>query len=131
MGYSRAMKQLHLLALALLVAATTATAAAQSPLYTSANDRQTIMDLEYQLNQPGVPPARQTQIENQITAIETRINTNGDPNLAVPEYGTCDADRGLIQYLQDELTTDIDYQQQVDDNRQIHDISAILKARGC
>jgi hypothetical protein len=89
------------------------------------------MELEYQLNQPGVPPARQTQLENQITAIETKINTNGEPNLAVPEYGSCDADRGLIQYLQDELTTDIDYQQQVDDHRQIHDLNAILAAKGC
>lgn len=123
------MKQLYFLALALLVSA--APAAAQSPLYTSANDRQAIMELEYQLNQPGVPPARQTQLESQITAIETKINTSGDPNLAVPEYGSCDADRGLIQYLQDEVTTDIDYQQQVDDNRQIHDLSAILKAKGC
>jgi hypothetical protein len=123
------MKQLCLLALALLVSV--APAAAQSPLYTSANDRQTIMELEYQLNQPGVPPARQTQLESQITAIETKINTNGEPNLAVPEYGSCDADRGLIQYLQDELTTDIDYQQQVDDNRQIHDLNAILKAKAC
>jgi hypothetical protein len=123
------MKQLYLLALALLVSA--APAAAQPPLFTSANDRQTIMDLEYQLNQPGVPPARQTQLETQITQIETKMNTNGEPNLAVPEYGSCNADRGLIQYLQDELTTDLDYQQQVDDNRQIHDINAILKAKGC
>jgi len=106
-------------------------AMAQDSLAQNANERQAIMELEYQLNQPGVPAARQTQLENQITAIETKINTNGEPNLAVPVFGSCDANRGLIQYLQDELTTDIDYQQQVDNNRAIHDINAILAARGC
>jgi len=123
------MKQLSLLALALLL--TAMPAMAQDSLAQNANERQAIMELEYQLNQPGVPAARQTQLENQITAIETKINTNGEPNLAVPVFGSCDANRGLIQYLQDELTTDIDYQQQVDNNRAIHDINAILAARGC
>ena len=89
------------------------------------------MELEYLLNQPGVPPARQTQLENQITAIETRINTNGEPNLAVPVYGTCDADHGLISYLQNQNTTNIDYQQHVNNDRAIHDLNAILAARGC
>jgi hypothetical protein len=46
-------------------------------------------------------------------------------------YGSCDATRGLIQYLQDQNTSDIDYQQHVDNNRAIHDLNAILKARGC
>jgi len=123
------MKQLSLLALALLL--TAMPAMAQDSLAQNANERQAIMELEYQLNQPGVPAARQMQLENQITAIETKINTNGEPNLAVPVFGSCDANRGLIQYLQDELTTDIDYQQQVDNNRAIHDINAILAARGC
>ena len=123
------MKQLYLLALAL--ALTAAPAMAQDALAQNANERQAIMELEYQLNQPGVPPARQTQLENQITALETKINTNGEPNLAVPIYGSCDATRGLVQYLQNQLTTDLDYQQQVIDNRAIHDLNAILAARGC
>ena len=128
-GILRHMKQLYLLALALLI--TAAPAMAQDTLAQNANERQAILELEYQLNQPGVPPARQTQLENQITAIETKINTNGEPNLGVPVYGSCDATRGLVQYLQNELTTDIDYQQQVIDNRAIHDLNAILAARGC
>lgn len=123
------MKQLYLLALALLL--TAAPAIAQDSLAQNASERQAIMELEYQLNQPGVPPARQTQLENQITALETKINTNGEPNLAVPVYGSCDANRGLIQYLQNQNTTDIDYQQLVDNNRAIHDINAILAAKAC
>jgi hypothetical protein len=123
------MKQLYLVALALLVSA--APAMAQDALAQNASERQAIMELEYQLNQPGVPPARQTQLENQIAQIETKINTNGEPNLAVPVYGSCDADRGMVQYLQNQNTTDIDYQQQVNNNRAIHDINAILAARGC
>ncbi len=129
MGYTKSMKQLYLLALALLL--TAAPAMAQDALTQNANERQAIMELEYQLNQPGVPPARQTQLETQITAIETRINTNGQPNLAVPIYGTCDADHGLISYLQNQNTTNIDYQQHVNNDRAIHDLSAILAARGC
>jgi hypothetical protein len=125
------MKNLHLLTLALALVATAAPAFAQDSLAQNANERQAIMELEYQLNQPGVPAARQTQLENQITAIETKINTNGEPNLAVPVYGTCDADRGLIQYLQNQNTSDIDYQQLVDNNRQIHDINAILATKAC
>lgn len=123
------MKQLSLLALALLL--TAAPAMAQDTLAQNANERQAIMELEYLLNQPGVPPARQTQLENQITAIETKINTNGEPNLAVPVYGSCDATRGLVQYLQNQNTTDVDYQQHVDNLRAIHDLNAILAARGC
>ncbi len=123
------MKQLYLLALALLL--TAAPAMAQDSLAQNAAERQAIMELEYQLNWLGVPPTRQTQLESQITAIETKINTNGEPNLAVPVYGTCDADRGLIQYLQNQNTTDIDYQQQVNNNRAIHDLYAILATRGC
>jgi hypothetical protein len=37
----------------------------------------------------------------------------------------------LIQYLQNQNTSDIDYQQQVNNNRAIHDLNAILAARGC
>lgn len=123
------MKQLALLALALLLSA--APALAQDSLAQNANERQTIMDLEYQLNWIGVTSARETALQNQIDQIETKLNTNGEPNLAVPVYGSCDADHGLIQYLQDQNTTDIDYQQRVDNNRAIHDLNAILKARGC
>ncbi len=123
------MKQLYLLALALVLTATPALA--QDSLAQNANERQAILELEYQLNQPGVPPARQTQLENQITAIETKINTNGQPNLAVPVYGTCDADHGMVQYLQNQNTTDIDYQQHVNNDRAIHDLNAILAAKGC
>ncbi|HEX8805425.1 MAG TPA: hypothetical protein VF741_00695 [Candidatus Aquilonibacter sp.] len=123
------MKQLALLALALLV--TAAPALAQDSLAQNANERLAIMNLEYQLNWIGVTQAQATALQNQIDQIETKINTNGEPNLAVPAYGSCDADRGLIQYLQDQNTTDIDYQQRVDNNRAIHDLNAILKARGC
>jgi hypothetical protein len=123
------MKQLCLLTLALLM--TAAPAIAQDSLAQNANERQAIMELEYQLNWVGVPPARATELQNQIDQIETKINTNGEPNLPVPAYGSCDADRGLIQYLQDQNTTDIDYQQRVDNNRAIHDLNAILAARGC
>jgi hypothetical protein len=123
------MKQLALLVLALLM--TAAPASAQDSLAQNAAERQAIMELEYQLNWIGVPPARATALQNQIDQIETKINTNGEPNLAVPVYGSCDADRGLVQYLQDQNTTDIDYQQLVDNKRAIHDLNAILAARGC
>jgi hypothetical protein len=128
-GYIQHMKQLAFLALALLM--TAAPAFAQDSLAQNADERQAIMELEYQLNWIGVPPATATALQNQIDQIETKINTNGEPNLGVPVYGSCDATRGLIQYLQDQNTSDIDYQQHVDNNRAIHDLNAILKARGC
>lgn len=129
MGYTSGMKQLYVLALALLV--TAAPALAQSPLAANADDRQAIADREFELNWVGVPPTRQTQLESQITQIETKINTNGEPNLPVPVYGSCDAVRGLIAYLQDQLSTNLDYQQQVDDQRAIHDLQVNLGQRGC
>jgi hypothetical protein len=124
------MKQIAHLALALALVIPVA-AGAQN-LAANAPQRQAIQELEYVLNQPGVPPARAAQLQAQIAQLETQANGTDVPPLAVPVYGTCDANNSLIAYLQGQLATDdLDYQQRVIDNRAIYDIQVNLKQRGC
>ncbi|MGB6061297.1 MAG: hypothetical protein WBG27_06340 [Candidatus Aquilonibacter sp.] len=124
------MRQLALFALAL--ALLTPLAAGAQNLAANAPQRQAILELEYLLNQPGVPPARAAQLQAQITQLETQANGTEIPPLPVPVYGTCDANNSLIAYLQGQLaTSDLDYQQTVIDNRAIYDLQVNLKQRGC
>ena len=124
------MKQLALLALALALVAP-AIAGAQT-LAQNANTRQAILELEYQMLQPGVTPERVTAIQAQVAALETQANGSDFPTAPVPAYGSCDADNAVIAYLQDQLaTTNLDYQQTVIDRRAIYDRSVNLKQRGC
>ena len=124
------MKQLALFALAL--ALVTPLAAGAQNLATNAPQRQAILELEYLLNQPGVPAADVPQIQARITQLETQANGNAVPPLGVPIYGTCDANNSLIAYLHDQLaTSNLDYQQTVIDNRAIYDLQVNLKQRGC
>ena len=107
-------------------------AAGAQNLATNAPQRQAILDLEYLLNQPGVPAARAAQLAAEITQLETQANGSVLPPLGVPVYGTCDANNSLIAYLQDQLaTSNLDYQQTVIDNRAIYDLQVNLKQRGC
>ncbi|HTU69890.1 MAG TPA: hypothetical protein VMF11_06175 [Candidatus Baltobacteraceae bacterium] len=127
------MKHVHLvtLALAMLLTAVPSVAPAQN-LAKNAPTRQAIMELEYQLNQPGVPDARAAQLQSQIAQLETQANGSDYPTLPVPVYGSCDADNSAIAFLQDQLATvDLDYQQTVIDQRAIYDLGVNLKQRGC
>lgn len=127
------MKHVHLVTLALAVslAAAPSIAPAQD-LAQNAPTRQAIMELEYQLNIPGVPNARAAQLQSQVTQLETQANGSAYPTLPVPVYGTCDADQSLVAFLQDQLANvDLDYQQKVIDQRAIYDLSVNLKQRGC
>ncbi|MGC2131403.1 MAG: hypothetical protein WA629_15065 [Candidatus Aquilonibacter sp.] len=124
------MKQFALLALAL--ALVTPLAAGAQNLAANAPQRQAILEREYQLNQPGVPTAIATQLQAQITQLETQANGSAVPPLGVPVYGTCDANNSLIAYLQDQLAnSNLDYQQTVIDNRAVYDLQVNLKQRGC
>jgi len=124
------MKQLAFFALTLALVAPVAGGA--QTLAQNANTRQAILELEYQLMDPGVTPARATQIEAQVTQLETKANGNELDTLPVPAYGSCDADTSTIAYLQNELSTaDLDYQQTVIDQRAIYDLGVNLKQRGC
>jgi len=102
------MKQLALFTLAL--ALLTPLAAGAQNLATNAPQRQAILDLEYLLNQPGVPAARAAQLAAEITQLETQANGSVLPPLA---------------------TSNLDYQQTVIDNRAIYDLQVNLKQRGC
>jgi hypothetical protein len=124
------MKQLVLLALALAMAAPTA-AGAQN-LAQNAPTRQAILELEYQLLQPGVAPARVAAIQAQVAQLEAQANGSDFPTAPVPAYGSCDADNSAIAYLQDQLAnTNLDYQQTVIDRIGIHDLQVNLHERGC
>lgn|GEM_PF-7134233 len=131
--YTTGMKLARLTACGLLAAALSVPLAARSEtLVQSASQRQAIMELEYQLNQPGVPAALASSIQSRAQQIQTAINGTNAPALSVPQYGSCDGDQATIAYLQDELAnSDIDYQQQVIDGRAIHDLAVNLRARGC
>ena len=71
------MRQLALFALAL--ALLTPLAAGAQNLAANAPQRQAILELEYLLNQPGVPPARAAQLQAQITQLETQANGTETP----------------------------------------------------
>ncbi len=121
----------YLLALALFAAVAPAVASSQD-LAANAPQRQAIQELEYLLNQPGVPAARAAQLQAQVAQLETQANGSDLPQLPVPVYGTCDANNALIAYLQGQLaTSNLDYQQRVIDNRAIYDLGVNLKQRGC
>jgi hypothetical protein len=127
------MKLARLLSSALLAATIAMPAAARSEtLAQSASARQAIMELEYQLNQPGAPTTVTAAMQSRILAIQTQINGNDAPALSVPVYGSCDANQATISYLQDEIAnSDIDYQQLIIDQRAIHDLQVNSRQRGC
>lgn len=124
------MKQLALFALAL--ALTVPVAAGAQTLAQNANTRQAILEVEYQLLQPGVSPDRVAALQARAAQLQAQANGSDFPTLTIPQWGTCDADNSVIAYLQDQLaTTNLDYQQTVIDHRAIYDLSVNLKQRGC
>ncbi|HEY5341256.1 MAG TPA: hypothetical protein VIK27_09540 [Candidatus Aquilonibacter sp.] len=115
-----------------LAAALLPVAASAQSLADNQGQRQAILNVEYQLNQPGVPAASVPGLQQRVAALESQVNGAAFPTVAVPVYGSCDADRSVIAYLHDELTnTDIDYQQQQTDRTAIHDLQANLHQRNC
>jgi hypothetical protein len=124
------MKQLALFALA--VALMTPAAAGAQTLAQNANTRQAILEVEYQLLQPGVSPSRVAALQAQAAQLQAQANGSSFPTATVPQWGTCDADNSVIAYLQDQLaTTNLDYQQTVIDQRALYDLGVNLKQRGC
>lgn len=124
------MKQLALFALALALV-TPAVAGAQT-LAQNANTRQAILEVEYQLLQPGVAPDRVAALQARAAQLQAQANGSDFPTATIPQWGSCDANNGLIAYLQNQLdTSDLDYQQTVIDHRAIYDLSVNLKQRGC
>jgi hypothetical protein len=109
-----------------------AVAQTQPSLAQNAPQRQAIQELQYLLNQPGVPTARAAQLQAQVAQLETQANGSDLPALPVPVYGTCDANNSLIAYIQGQLaSSNLDYQQRVIDNRAIYDLQVNLRQRGC
>lgn len=114
-----------------LVQAPLAASAAQ-PLDASTSQRQAILDLEFQLNDPGQPAAQAHALQTRVASLQSTIETSDIPTALVPAYGGCDADRSVLAYLQDRLQNgNLDPQSQYTDRRNIHDVSANLKQRGC
>jgi len=117
---------------ALALAMATPTAAGAQNLAQNANTRQAILEIEYQLLQPGVAPDRVAALQARAAQLQTQANGSDFPTLTVPQYGSCDADNSVIAYLQDQLaTTNLDYQQTVIDQRGIYDLQTNRKQRGC
>jgi hypothetical protein len=124
------MKQLALFALAL--ALTVPAAAGAQTLAQNANTRQAILEVEYQLLQPGVSPDRVAALQARAAQLQAQANGSDFPTATIPQWGTCDADNSVIAYLQDQLaTTNLDYQQTVIDQRALYDLRVNLKQRGC
>jgi hypothetical protein len=124
------MKQLALLALTLALV-TPASAGAQT-LAQNANTRQAILEVEYQLLQPGVSPSRVAAFQAQAAQLQAQANGSDFPTATIPQWGTCDADTSVIAYLQDQLAmSNLDYQQTVIDARAIYDLQVNYKQRGC
>ena len=146
----------------LLLALAAPLATSSQTLPPSTNDRQTITYLEYELTQPGVTSQQRQVIEQQISHLQYQINTrplitappNGSPpvplipqNGRVPAmyttsipiepyhykgYGSCDADREMIEYLQAELKDpSITYQEQTYIPQQINELEHDMKLRHC
>jgi hypothetical protein len=79
---------------------------------------QHVLDIEYQLNQPGMPAAQAQAAQNQAPM--------------VPVYGSCDADRSVIAYLQDQVQNgNLDAGSAYVDRRNIYDLQVNLRQRGC
>jgi hypothetical protein len=124
------MKQLALFALAL--ALTVPAASGAQTLAQNANTRQAILEVEYQLLQPGVSPDRVAALQARAAQLQAQANGSDFPTATIPQWGTCDADNSVIAYLQDQLaTTNLDYQQTVIDQRALYDLRVNLKQRGC
>ena len=127
------MKPTLSIAFALLAAMMPLAAGAQTalPLTQTASQRQEILDLELQLSVPGVPPAQAQQIQDRIAQLQSQIN-NGLPNLPVGAYGSCDADNGMVQMLQDQISSqNLDYSSKAADERAIYDLTVNAHQRGC
>ncbi len=128
----------------------------------STQDRQQIQNLQFQANLPGTSAADRAQIERQITQLQYQINTrspiepmptltpgwNGgvltsgnlpqlsaNPTIApiTPTiYGSCDGDRAVIAYLNQELQlASTSRQERIYDSNQKAQIEKDLRAKGC
>ena len=145
----------------LLTLATPLTTSSQS-LPPSTNDRQSITYLEYELTQPGVTSQQRQVILKQISQLEYQINTRplitppgpeSTPAI-IPDNGrlpamratappiptepsnyntsACDADRGMITYLEAKLQDPtISYQERVYIPQQINDLKTDIRNRHC
>jgi len=144
------------------VAAAPLLALAQTTLPQSTQDRQQIQNLQFQANLPGTSATDRAQIQRQITQLQYQINTrspiapmptltpgwninvlNGGnlPQLSVNPtyapltptiYGSCDGDRSVIAYLNEELQQpSTTRQERIYDNNQKALIEKDLKAKGC
>jgi hypothetical protein len=90
------------------------------------------LDLEHRLNDPGMPAAQATAVQNQIAALEAQVNGTDIPALTVPVYGGCDADRSALSYLQDEVQNGgLDQQTLYTYRRNIYDLQVNMRQRGC
>lgn len=126
------MKRSIAFGITLFLTAVPVAAPAAMPLAASQVQRQTILDLEYQLNVPGTPAARATAIQNQIASLEAQINGSDVPALSVPVYGGCEADQSVLSYLQDEVQNgDLDQDTLYTYRRNIYDLQVNLRQRGC
>lgn len=144
------------------IAAVPLLALAQTTLPQSTQDRQQIQNLQYQANLPGTSAADRAQIQRQITQLQYQINTrpliepmptltpgwNGgiltsgnlpqlsaNPTIApmTPTiYGSCDADRAVIAYLNQEISLPSTGRQERNyDIDQRNQVQKDLKAKGC
>jgi protein tyrosine phosphatase (PTP) superfamily phosphohydrolase (DUF442 family) len=121
-----------LAAWALALALVPSVASAQIAMQSSQNQRQAILDTEYALNVPGLPVTQASAAQSRITQFETAINATSVPALAVPQYGGCDADRGMLSYLQNQLQRgNLDQTSIEIDQRALYDLNVNLRQRGC
>ena len=127
----------------------------------STQDRQTIAQLQYQLSQPGVTAQDRVRIQERITQLQYQINTRppiqapgATPlppqsypiypvfyNQKAPDvpiepshygYGSCAADREMIEYLQDQLKDpNLTQQERTYIPNKIKDLEHDMKVRRC
>ncbi len=144
------------------VAAVPLLAFAQTTLPQSTQDRQQIQNLQFQANQPGTSATDRARIQRQITQLQYQINTRAPiepmptltpgwssnvlnsgnlPQLSVNPtyaplgptiYGSCDGDRTVIAYLDQELgLASTTRQERIYDANQKAMLEKDLKKRGC
>ena len=160
-GISRSMSRTRSIVALLAAIAIPLIASAQTTLPPSTQDRQHIADLQYQLTQPGTSAADRARIEREISQLQYQINTRPaiqpapaitpnwsgsltlgnlprlDPNatpvpLGPAVYGSCEADRAVIEYLKQELqdpTTS--HQERTYDRAKLNELETDLKSRNC
>lgn len=155
------MMTLRAVLVALGIAAVPLLAFAQTSLPQSTQDRQQIQNLQFQANLPGTSAADRAQIERRITELQYQINTrpliepmptltpgwNGAslPGGKLPQlsnttvapitptiYGSCDADRAVIAYLEQEMQLpSTSRQERLYDADQKQQLEKDLRSKGC